>query len=90
MPRVTDNSGLCGTQQLEEHEQAFEYERRRLPAMHLGPKSLTHHSYFGYLMDELKLSEGLLILHQKELFPYDFLFVVFFVLLYFPLHLFID
>ncbi|XP_044492214.1 zinc finger CCCH domain-containing protein 18-like [Mangifera indica] len=58
MPRVTDNSGLCGTQQLEEHEQAFEYERRRLPEMHLGPKSLTHHSYFGYLMDELKLSEA--------------------------------
>lgn len=63
---------------MEEQEQAFEFERRRFSEMHLAPKPLTHHSYFGYSMDELKLSQGLLILHQKELCTYDFLFVIIF------------
>jgi hypothetical protein len=44
---------------MEEHEQALEFERRHLSELQLTPKHLSHHPYFGYSMNELKLSEGL-------------------------------
>ncbi|KAK2648295.1 hypothetical protein Ddye_015784 [Dipteronia dyeriana] len=58
MPRVCENSRLLRKQLIEEHEQAMELERRRFSEMQLASKPLTHHSYFGYSMDELKLSEA--------------------------------
>ncbi|KAK9284949.1 hypothetical protein L1049_024131 [Liquidambar formosana] len=58
MPRVCDNSRLLRKQLIEEHEQALELERRRLSEFQLAPKPLTHHPYFGYSMDELRLSEA--------------------------------
>ncbi|XP_043691608.1 zinc finger CCCH domain-containing protein 18-like isoform X2 [Telopea speciosissima] len=57
MPRICDNSRLIRKQLMEEHEQALELERRRLTELQLAPKQLTQ-PYFGYTMDELKLSEA--------------------------------
>ncbi|XP_042490517.1 zinc finger CCCH domain-containing protein 18-like isoform X2 [Macadamia integrifolia] len=57
MPRICDNSRLLRKQLMEEHEQALELERRRLTELQLAPKQLTR-PYFGYSMDELKLSEA--------------------------------
>lgn len=39
-----------------EKEQAFELERRRLVELQIAQKA--NQSYFGYSMDELKVSEG--------------------------------
>lgn len=58
MPRVCDNSRLLRKQLMEEHEKALELERRRLSELQLAPKPMTHHSYFGYSLDELKLPEA--------------------------------
>ncbi|KAF8409696.1 hypothetical protein HHK36_005775 [Tetracentron sinense] len=58
MPRVCDNSRLLRKQLIEEHEQAIEFERRRLSELHLAHKPLTHQPYFAYSMDDLKLSEA--------------------------------
>ncbi|KAH9745222.1 zinc finger CCCH domain-containing protein 18 [Citrus sinensis] len=57
MPRVCNNSRLLRKQLMEEHEQAIELERRRLSEMQLACKPMNHHSYFGYSMDELQVSE---------------------------------
>uniref|UniRef100_A0A2P2JL63 Zinc finger CCCH domain-containing protein 18 isoform X4 n=1 Tax=Rhizophora mucronata TaxID=61149 RepID=A0A2P2JL63_RHIMU len=57
VPRSCENSRLFRKQLLEEHEQAFEFERRRFSEPQLAPKPLSHHSHFGYSMDELKFSE---------------------------------
>ncbi|GMP53715.1 hypothetical protein CsSME_00019100 [Camellia sinensis var. sinensis] len=44
---------------MEEHEQALELEGRHFSELQLAPKAMNHHhQYFGYPMDELKLSEG--------------------------------
>ncbi|KAJ8748599.1 hypothetical protein K2173_007589 [Erythroxylum novogranatense] len=56
--RACESSRLFRKQLAEEHEQALEFERRRLSELQLPPKPLNHHSYFGYSMDVLKLSEG--------------------------------
>lgn len=58
MPRVCDNSRLLRKQLIEENEQAFERERRCLSELQLAAKPLSHRPYYGYAMDELKLSEG--------------------------------
>uniref|UniRef100_A0A5B7A079 Zinc finger CCCH domain-containing protein 18 n=2 Tax=Davidia involucrata TaxID=16924 RepID=A0A5B7A079_DAVIN len=58
MPRGCDNSRLLRKQLMEEHEQALELERRRLLELQLVPKAMNHHPYFGYSMDDLKLSEA--------------------------------
>lgn len=58
MPRVCNNSRLLRKQLMEEHEQAIELERRRLSEMQLACKPMNHHSYFGYSMDELQVSEA--------------------------------
>jgi hypothetical protein len=61
--RVCDNSGLLRKQLIDGHEQqALELESRRLSELQLTSKPLSHHSYFGYSMDGLKLSEGLISL----------------------------
>ncbi|XP_043689021.1 zinc finger CCCH domain-containing protein 18-like [Telopea speciosissima] len=57
MPRIFGNSRLFRKQLMEEHEQALELERRRLTELQLVAKQLTQ-PYFGYSMDELKLSEA--------------------------------
>ncbi|CAN1121095.1 Zinc finger CCCH domain-containing protein 18 [Linum perenne] len=59
VPRVSDNSRLMRMQLLEEREQALELERRCQSEMQLAKKApLNNHSYFGYSMNGLKLSEG--------------------------------
>ncbi|XP_062152648.1 zinc finger CCCH domain-containing protein 18 isoform X3 [Alnus glutinosa] len=59
MVRVCDNSRLPRKQLIEGHEQqALELESRLLSELKLASKPLSHHSYFGYSMDELKLSEA--------------------------------
>ncbi|XP_057956354.1 zinc finger CCCH domain-containing protein 18 isoform X2 [Malania oleifera] len=70
MTRVCENSRLLRKQIMEEHEQALEFERRRLLDLHLAPRSLTHHPCFGYSMDELKLSEEQVELESAERFHY--------------------
>ncbi|KAL7216408.1 hypothetical protein ACSBR1_028364 [Camellia fascicularis] len=58
LPRVCDNSRLLKKQLMEEH-QALELERRHLSELQLVPKAISHHQqYFGYSMDEFKLSEA--------------------------------
>ncbi|XP_042492580.1 zinc finger CCCH domain-containing protein 18-like isoform X2 [Macadamia integrifolia] len=57
MSRVLGNSRLFREQLMEEHEQALELERRRLTELQLAPKQLTP-PYFGYSMDEIKLSQA--------------------------------
>ncbi|XP_038714343.1 zinc finger CCCH domain-containing protein 18-like isoform X2 [Tripterygium wilfordii] len=57
MPRVPDNSSLLRKQLMDEHEHVLEVERRRLSDLQLAPNSLNHQSYFGYSMDEWRLSE---------------------------------
>ncbi|GAV78368.1 OST-HTH domain-containing protein/RRM_6 domain-containing protein [Cephalotus follicularis] len=56
MSRVCD-SRLLRKHHMDEHEQALELERRRLSELELAHKHVSHHSYFGYSMDELKLAE---------------------------------
>ncbi|GMP53713.1 hypothetical protein CsSME_00019100 [Camellia sinensis var. sinensis] len=59
MPRVCDNSRLLKKHLMEEHEQALELEGRHFSELQLAPKAMNHHhQYFGYPMDELKLSEA--------------------------------
>lgn len=60
MVRVCDNSRLLRRQLIEEHEQALELEWGHLSELQLTPKPLSRHPYFGYSMDELKFSEGLI------------------------------
>ncbi|KAJ4980767.1 hypothetical protein NE237_031604 [Protea cynaroides] len=57
VPRGFDNSRLLRKQLMEEHEQAFELERRRLADLQLAQKQLTR-PYLGYSLDELKLTEA--------------------------------
>eukprot|EP00262_Sarcandra_glabra_P021144 TRINITY_DN8759_c0_g1_i1.p1 TRINITY_DN8759_c0_g1~~TRINITY_DN8759_c0_g1_i1.p1 ORF type:complete len:584 (-),score=57.06 TRINITY_DN8759_c0_g1_i1:413-2164(-) len=57
VPRICDNSRLLRKQMFEEHEHVLELERRRLSELQLVPKPLTQ-SYFGYPMEELKLTEA--------------------------------
>ncbi|KAM7492403.1 hypothetical protein LguiA_035324 [Lonicera macranthoides] len=59
MPGICENSRLLRKQFLEEHEQALELEKRRLSELEIAAaKPLSHHSYFGYSLDELKRSEA--------------------------------
>ncbi|KAJ4822704.1 hypothetical protein Tsubulata_036705 [Turnera subulata] len=55
---MPSNSRLFRKQFMEEHEHTLEFERRHLAELQLTPKPLNHQAYFGYSMDELKLSEG--------------------------------
>ncbi|XXG81872.1 hypothetical protein AAC387_Pa09g2417 [Persea americana] len=56
MPRICDNSRLLRKQFIEEHEQVFELERRRLSELHLVSKTLNH-PYAIYPMEDLKVAE---------------------------------
>lgn len=56
MPRGYETSRLLRKQLLEE-QQAFELEQRQRIAELRIRKPVSHHSYFGYSMDGLKLSE---------------------------------
>ncbi|KAF2292401.1 hypothetical protein GH714_021939 [Hevea brasiliensis] len=58
MTKVYGNSRIIRKQLMDEQEHALELETRRLSELNLGSKSLNHNSYFGSLMDELKLSEA--------------------------------
>lgn len=58
MPRMCDNARLLRKQLIEEHEQALEFERRRLSEMQLTTKASNQMPYFGYSVDESKHSEG--------------------------------
>lgn len=61
VPGICENSRLLRKQFLEEHEQALELEKRRLSELEIAAaKPLSHHSYFGYSLDELKRFEGLI------------------------------
>lgn len=46
---------------MEEHEHALELERMRLSEMQLAAKTVNHQPYFGYTLNELKLSEGFIL-----------------------------
>lgn len=70
MVRISDNSRLLRKQLMEEHEQALEFERRHLSELQLTPKHLSHHPYFGYSMNELKLSEEQAEFPSAERFNY--------------------
>jgi len=48
---------------MEEHEKAHKFERRHFSELQLTPKHFSHRPFFGYSMNELKLSEGLSYLH---------------------------
>ncbi|KAJ7964708.1 zinc finger CCCH domain-containing protein 18 [Quillaja saponaria] len=58
VPQVCDNSRLLRKQLIEEHEQALELERRRLSEFQLTYKPLSNNPYFGFSLDEWKLSEA--------------------------------
>lgn len=58
VPRICDNSRLLRKQFIEEHEQVFELERRRLSELHLVSKTLNH-PYAIYPMEDLKVAEGI-------------------------------
>ncbi|KAF6149591.1 hypothetical protein GIB67_011200 [Kingdonia uniflora] len=60
MPRMCDSSRLLRKQLMEEREQILEFERR-FSEMQLGPKPQTRQPYFGYSMEDLKLSEVMYI-----------------------------
>lgn len=59
VPRICDNSRLLRKQFIEEHEQVFELERRRLSELHLVSKTLNH-PYAIYPMEDLKVAEGII------------------------------
>ncbi|XP_022758928.1 zinc finger CCCH domain-containing protein 18-like isoform X2 [Durio zibethinus] len=57
-PRVCDHARIFRKQLIEDHEQTLEFERRRFSELHLAPKQQsTNHSYFGYSIDELTLTD---------------------------------
>lgn len=58
--RGYENSRML-RKQLMEHERTLELETRRLSGMQLMAKPVNDQSYFGYSMDELNTSEGLLL-----------------------------
>ncbi|XP_059661199.1 zinc finger CCCH domain-containing protein 18-like isoform X3 [Cornus florida] len=58
MPRVRDDSRTVRKQLFEEHEHALELERRRLSELQLASKTMNHHPYFGYSMDDVNFSEA--------------------------------
>ncbi|XP_024021937.1 zinc finger CCCH domain-containing protein 18 isoform X1 [Morus notabilis] len=55
--RSYENSRLLRRQFMEQHERALELETRRLSGMHLAGKPVNNQPFFGYSMDELKVSE---------------------------------
>ncbi|PIA58164.1 hypothetical protein AQUCO_00500237v1 [Aquilegia coerulea] len=57
-PRLCDTSRLLRKQFIEDHEQALEHEARRLSELQLAHRPLSHPNYFGYSMDDLKISEA--------------------------------
>lgn len=60
MPRGYETSRLLRKQLIEEHEQAFELERMRLAGLHLAQKPPINQPYFGYSMEGLKVSDGMM------------------------------
>ncbi|KAK2995648.1 hypothetical protein RJ640_013605 [Escallonia rubra] len=68
--RVCDDPRLIRKQLIEGHEQALEFERRRLSELQLAAKPLNSQPHFGYSFDELKLSEGQPEFPSAERFNY--------------------
>uniref|UniRef100_A0A5B7B5H5 Putative zinc finger CCCH domain-containing protein 18-like isoform X2 n=1 Tax=Davidia involucrata TaxID=16924 RepID=A0A5B7B5H5_DAVIN len=65
-----ESSRLLRKQLMEEHEVALELERRRLSGLQVARKPLGNQSYFGYSMDELKVSEDHSKFPSMECFNY--------------------
>ncbi|XP_011620931.1 zinc finger CCCH domain-containing protein 18 isoform X2 [Amborella trichopoda] len=57
VPGIWDDARLIRKQLREEQEHAIELERRRLSEFQMASKPLSH-NYFGYPMDDFKLSEA--------------------------------
>uniref|UniRef100_A0A2P2Q336 Uncharacterized protein MANES_03G137900 n=1 Tax=Rhizophora mucronata TaxID=61149 RepID=A0A2P2Q336_RHIMU len=66
MPRGYETSRLLRKQSMEEQEQPFELERRRLAELQTMWKPASKQSYFGYSMDGLKVSEENFTLPSAE------------------------
>lgn len=58
-PRMCNASKLLRKQFFEDHEQALELEARRLSELQLAQRPPSHQPYFGFSIDDLKVSEGL-------------------------------
>lgn len=54
---------------MEQHERALELETRRLSGINLAGKPVNNQPFFGYSMDELKVSEGSLLTYCLIFFP---------------------
>ncbi|KAK9269248.1 hypothetical protein L1049_001018 [Liquidambar formosana] len=67
MSRGSETSRLLRQQLMEEHEQALELETRRLAELQLAQQFPGNQPYFGYCMDELKVSEEMCAEHS--MFP---------------------
>lgn len=61
VPRGCETSRLLRKQLMEEHEQGLELERMRLAELQLPRKPPVTQPYYGYSMDGLKVSEGILL-----------------------------
>ncbi|KAI5674720.1 hypothetical protein M9H77_15084 [Catharanthus roseus] len=64
------SSRLLRKQLMQDHEQALEFESRRLSQLQLARKHLTNQSCFGYSMDELTVSEDCSKFPSAERFNY--------------------
>ncbi|GMY31035.1 zinc finger CCCH domain-containing protein 18-like isoform X4 [Fagus crenata] len=70
MPRGYETSRLLRKQLMEEQEQALELERRHLAELQLARKHPASQTYFGYSMDDLKVSNDPFNFPSAERFNY--------------------
>ncbi|KAK9084650.1 hypothetical protein Sjap_025061 [Stephania japonica] len=68
--RGFDNLRFMGKQFIEEQEQDTKIERMRLSELQLAAKQMAQRPYFGYSVDELKISEGQNELPSMDRFSY--------------------
>ena len=74
VPRGYETSRLLRKQLMEEQEQALELERRHLAELQLARKHPAGQTYFGYSMDDLKVSNGILF-YQFVSFSFVLIFI---------------
>jgi hypothetical protein len=74
VPRGYETSRLLRKQLMEEQEQALELERRHLAELQLARKQPAGQTYFGYSMDDLKVSNGILF-YQFVCFSFVLIFI---------------
>ncbi|KAJ9182566.1 hypothetical protein P3X46_006549 [Hevea brasiliensis] len=74
MPRGYETSRLLRKQLMEEQDPAFEFRRRQLAELQMPRKPMSNHSYFGYSLDGLKVSEDNFNLPSTERFSCQALF----------------